>query len=131
MKLKIRLLTCLLASMALGSCVSGDKGGPADPQAPGPKDTATTDCSALEADACQASEACQTVRGSRVVAKGDGGHCLESRQVVGCIAAQICGEALTYFCDPEGQVHEVTNTCGPIGWSECPTPEPLSGECAP
>jgi hypothetical protein len=112
----------------LAACASSDKTAPSDLQAPGPRDTSTIDCATLDADACRASEACQTVRGSRVM-PGEGKHCLESRQVIGCIPTAICGEALTYFCDSEGQVYEVTNTCGPSGWSECAAPEPLAGPC--
>jgi hypothetical protein len=126
MRWKTRLLTWLMPAL-LAACASGDRTGPSDPQAS--RDTSTLDCATLDADACRASEACQTVRGSRVIASGEGAHCLESRQVIGCLPEQICGEALTYFCDPEGQVYEVTNTCGPNGWSECPAPDDLSGPC--
>jgi hypothetical protein len=125
MSWKIGLLTWLMPA-ALGACAPGDRTGPADPQAP--RDTSTIECATLDADECRSSDACQTVRGSRVV-RGEDGYCLEPRQAIGCLPIQICGEALTYFCDPEGQVYEVTNTCGPKGWNECEAPDALSGPC--
>lgn len=93
-------------------------------------------CAGLDAQACQSTEGCQTVRGSRVVtlpAQAAGAapaHCVQPRTDVGCIAAQMCAEAITYFCNDAGEVIEVTSACGPAGWKACEAPQQIQGACA-
>jgi hypothetical protein len=91
-------------------------------------------CAALDESVCRADERCQVVRGARVspaAGAEPAAYCLGPRAALGCIPSQLCGEALTYFCNEAGEVFEVSNTCGPTGWRECPAPEPLSGPCSP
>ena len=107
----------------------------ADPEpAPAADPAAEPGCAGLDAQACQATEGCQTVRGSHLVALPAQGaapaHCLQPRTAVGCIEAQMCAEAITYFCNDQGDVIEVTNACGPVGWKSCEAPQQLQGACA-
>ncbi|EDM81590.1 hypothetical protein PPSIR1_21774 [Plesiocystis pacifica SIR-1] len=92
-------------------------------------ETAGGGCADLDSEeACNADANCQSVLGSKLKTNGANAPCLQEVDFIGCIDAQGCGDALTWFCNGN-QIYEVLDTCGPEGFEMCEPPRELNGAC--
>jgi hypothetical protein len=75
--------------------------------------------------ACDDHPDCQSVIGSPLKKNGPDSPCLQPAEFLGCIPAQGCGDAITWFC-ANNSTWQVPDTCGPENAEQCEGPnEPV------
>ena len=85
---------------------------------------AESPCFDLETqDECDADPACQSVIGQPLKQNGPDAPCLDEQEFVGCIEAQGCDDAPTWFCvGGNGKPILVNDGCGPEDGEMCEPP---------
>jgi hypothetical protein len=83
-------------------------------------------CAGLDVEACANDNTCMSIDGSMV---NEMAMCLEKSDFVACADAAICGQVLTWGCDPNATPYLFFNSCLPEGFVACEGPDFDLPEC--
>jgi len=111
-----------------GSESSGEAGTTTDATTGGETTGNPVECAGLGQTECADNEACMVIEGGKLNLEKE---CVGKTMFFECVAAGVCGDAVTYACPPDADPPEpfaFPSTCLPADWQECEVP-PIEMPC--